>query len=416
MRICFLCQGYPPASHGGIGTFTQNLARALVRAGHEVRVLGRISRTLSGVDYEEDEGVRVWRYRRPKGLLFRARILYQLFRTISAWSRGGKIDLVESPDCAGWIAGWPRLPVPVIVRLHGSLTYISSELKQPLDLTAYLLEWASFRRADFLCSVSDYAAAKTQQLFGLSAERPTVLYNPVDVPPEPLAPSRSKHQIVYTGGLKVNKGILSLLKAWPAVVAAFPAAELNIYGSDRPMDDGRSMQAFLISTLDPLVGKSVRFHGFADRQGIFHALQTARAAVFPSYAEAFAQAPMEAMASKCPTIFTRRTSGPELIKHDDTGLLIDPDRPDEIANVLIQLLRDDALALRLGEAGKRRIEERFSMAVMCGENEAFYRKCLNQFRGSRWQAATPFGTKRAVNAHRDQAGVAHDRSTMTSLS
>jgi glycosyltransferase involved in cell wall biosynthesis len=379
MRICFLCEGYPPAPHGGIGTSTQNLARALVRAGHQVFVLGRNFARMPASEYEEDQGVRVWRYRSSRQLLDRARIRYKLFRTVYRWSRSGKIDVVESPDCAGWIAGWPRLPVPVIVRLRGSLTYISSELKQPPDRIVYLLEWASFRRADFLCSVSHYAATRTQQLFGF-ADRPAVLYNSLDVPAKTLAPNRSKHQIVYTGGLKINKGILSLLKAWPRVIATDRGAELHIYGANRPADDGQSIQALLLSRLRDQIGDSVHFHGFADRRQIFDAMETARAAVCPSYVETFGNAPMEAMACACPTIFTRRTSGPELIEHERTGLLIDPDRPDEIANAIIRLLTDDALAQRLGEAGRKRVEENFSIGVIVKQNEAFYQDCLSNFR------------------------------------
>jgi len=379
MRICFLCEGYPPAGHGGIGTFTQTLARALVRAGHQVRVIGRHSRSLPGEDYEEDQGVRVWRLRRPAQLLDRARIRYELFRTVSRWSRSGKIDLVEAPDCAGWVAGWPQLPVPVIVRLHGSLTYLAAELGQSVERTAFLLEWAAFRRADFWCSVSRYAAHKTQQLFGLRGDKPVILYNAVDVRPEKLPPARSKNQIVFTGGLKVNKGILSLIDAWPRVIAVRPEADLHIFGRDRLTDDGQSMQGRLLSRLDPEIGKSVHFHGFGDRRQIFHALQAARLAVFPSYAEAFAQAPMEAMACGCPTIYTRHTSGPELIDHNQNGWLVDPGQPNEIAEGIIRLLADDDLANRLGAAGRKRIEESFSTGSMVGPNEAFYQDCLNDF-------------------------------------
>ena len=394
MRICFLCEGYPPAGHGGIGTFTQSLARALVRAGHQAWVIGRYSRNLPGAAYEEDQGVHVWRYRMPTHLLDRARVRYELFRTIARWSRSGKIDLVEAPDCGGWIAGWPRLPVPVIVRLHGSLTYLAAELGQPVDRTAFLLEWAAFRRADFWCSVSRYAAHKTQQLFGLRGDRPIILYNPVDVPSETLAPTRSKNQIVFTGGLKVNKGILSLIKALPRVIAVSPEAELHIFGSDRLTDDGQSMQASLLSRLDPQIRKSVHFRGFGDRRQIFHALQTARLGVFPSYAEAFAQAPMEAMACGCPTVYTRRTSGPELIEHNQNGWLVDPDQPNEIAEAIIRLLEDDDLAKRLGDAGRKRIEENFSSGAMVRPNEAFYQDCLSDFRRTHIRRARSFGMGR----------------------
>lgn len=40
MHICYLCSEYPPAPHGGIGTFVQTTARALVGRGHHVTVIG----------------------------------------------------------------------------------------------------------------------------------------------------------------------------------------------------------------------------------------------------------------------------------------------------------------------------------------------------------------------------------------
>jgi glycogen synthase len=380
MKICFLCEGYPPSAHGGIGTFTQSLARALVRAGHQAWVIGRNSKRYPGSEYEEDQGVRVTRLRAPGHLAAGLRLRYQMFRTVARWSRSEKIDLVEAPDCGGWIAGWPRLPVPIVVRLHGSLTYLATETGQPVDRIAFWLEWAGFRRADFWCAVSRYSAHKTHQLFDLRGDSPTILYNSIEPPLQKVPPSRSKNQIIFTGGSKVNKGILSLIEAWPRVIAAHPEAELHIFGGARTMNDGQSMQASLLSRLRPESGERVHFHGFVDRRQILQALQTARLAVFPSYAEAFAQAPMEAMACGCPTVYTRRTSGPELIDHDQTGLLIDPDRSDEIANSIIRLLKDDRLAQRLGDAGRKHIQENFSVETILARNEAFYRKCLEHFR------------------------------------
>ena len=106
MRICFLCQGYPPAPHGGIGTFTQSLARAMVRAGHQTWVIGRYSRSHPAPAYEEDQGVHVWRCRGPEHLLARARVRYELFRTVAGWSRSGKIDLVEAARTGRSFGHW----------------------------------------------------------------------------------------------------------------------------------------------------------------------------------------------------------------------------------------------------------------------------------------------------------------------
>jgi len=110
------------------------------------------------------------------------------------------------------------------------------------------------------------------------------------------------------------------------------------------------------------------------------AFESARAAVFPSYSEAFALAPMEAMAEGCPTIYTGRSSGRELIDDRENGLLVDPDQPQEIAAAIGSLLADDTLADRLGRAGRKTIEERFSPSGLLGRNIDFYSQCVESFR------------------------------------
>jgi glycosyltransferase involved in cell wall biosynthesis len=116
------------------------------------------------------------------------------------------------------------------------------------------------------------------------------------------------------------------------------------------------------------------------RDAIFSALQQARAAVFPSYAEAFGIAPFEAMVRGCPTIYTAREPGPELVRDGIDGLLVDPDDPGAIAGALVRLLRDDALAADLGVQGRRRVLERYSSSVLLPQNEAFFARAVADFR------------------------------------
>ncbi len=380
MRICFLCNEYPPGPHGGVGTMTQVLARVLVQAGHQVRILGVYLPNYPAPDYEEDQGVRVWRLRRSNHRFSRLPARHQLFRTVAGWSRRGEIDLVEVPDWEGWVAGWPRLPVPVIARLNGSISYFAAELGRPTNRVTFWLERASLLRAEFWCSVSRYTADKTQRLFGLRSGPRAILYNPVDIPTDLFVNTRSSKQVVFTGTLTAKKGIVSLVKAWPRVIEVCKEAELHIYGKDGRTDDGPSMQAFLLSQCHGEVAKSIHFHGHVDRAELFAAFQKAGLAVFPSYAEAFALAPLEAMAYGCPTIYSRRGSGPELIEDGRDGLLIEPDQPDEIADAVVRVLTDDSLAQRLGAAGRVRVIKNFSAQILLTQNEAFYQDCLSNFR------------------------------------
>lgn len=398
MKICFVCSDYPPGPHGGIGTMTQLLARALVRAGHRARVVGVYAPSYPAPDRESDEGVEVWRLREPTGRIGWIRARHDLFTLIARWSRAGEIDLVEVPDWQGWAAGWPRLPVPVVARLNGSATYFGAELGSPVRWHVRQLEQRSLDRSDFWCSASRYTADRTQRV--LSHPRPpdAILYNPVELPPITSGSERSRDSIVFSGTLTEKKGVISLARAWPLVARAVPRAELQIFGKDGVVSGGGSMRAHLAALLKGQPGEHrVHFHGHVSRAELLRALGSARAAVFPSYAEAFALAPLEAMAAGCPTIYSTRGSGPELIDDGRDGLLVDPDEPERIADALIRVLEDDSLAWTLGAAGRRRVVENFSVDAAVVRNAEFYARCIESF------GARRAGRERATFDNRSSA-------------
>jgi glycosyltransferase involved in cell wall biosynthesis len=362
---------------------TQLLCRALSGAGHDVRSVGVYPMTYSAPDYEEDGGVRVWRLREPTYPFGWLQARWRLYRLIANWARYRAVDLVEAPDYQGWTAGWRRLNVPLVIRLHGSETYFAAELGRPVNLLSFWLERTALNRADFWCSVCQYTAERTRSLFRLRTSPSAILYNPVEFPEA--APSRelTGRKVVFTGTLTPKKGVISLIRSWPSVIEDFPDAELHIYGKDGHTDDGAPMQAYLESTLPAAIRRTVRFHGHVHREDLLGALASARAAVFPSYAEAFAVAPLEAMAAGCPTICSRRGAGSELLKHGCEGLLIDPDNPDEIAAAISRVLGDEGSAERLGANGRQRVWRDFSTSRLLGQNVDFYRDCLVRFAYSR---------------------------------
>jgi hypothetical protein len=59
MHLVYLCGEYPPASHGGIGTFTRAMAHAMTARGHTVTVLG-VQRGLTAVHDARDGLVRCY--------------------------------------------------------------------------------------------------------------------------------------------------------------------------------------------------------------------------------------------------------------------------------------------------------------------------------------------------------------------
>jgi glycogen synthase len=383
MKVCYVCCEYPPAIHGGIGAVIQNTSRTLVKNGHQVRVIGLYPSNQNVPEHENDQGVQVWRLRSSSRPLSWISERYRLFKQVREWAENGDIDVVEVPDWEGHAMGWPRLGVPIVVRLHGSLTYFGSEMKVPVRRQSQWIESRSFHRADFSSACSSYTAERTNQLFGKHARPTAVLYNAValsQAPPVTLA--RQRNMVVYAGTLTRKKGIIQLIKAWPQVLAANSDARLHVFGKDAGTDGGYPMEAYLRSLLAGRGDGSVFFHGHVSLAELRAIYQKCGMAVFPSYAEAFAMAPLEAMAEACPVICSTRSSGPEMIRHGCDGLLVDPDNEGEIAESIRQLLDDESLASRVGRAGRETVRQRFWSERTIPQMVEYYSQCISQFRGN----------------------------------
>jgi glycogen(starch) synthase len=379
VKICFVCDEYPPVPHGGIGSVTQLLGRELAARSHEVRVIGTYARVAGSSLRENDSGVGIWRIPIPHGRFGWVRARRMLYQTIAQWAQRGEIDLVEVPDWAGYAAGWPRLKVPVVTRLHGSVTYFSREMRQPIPWPVYCLEAASFHRSNFWCSASEYTARRTARLFGTARKPIPVLFNPVEIRPDAPDRHRDRFRVVFAGTLTAKKGVISLIRAWPAIARVCPRAELHLFGKDAGAGEGRSMRDHLLSLLPDGFAHSVHFHGHICRDALRLEFRKCRLAIFPSFAEAFAMTPMEAMAESCPVIYSQRSSGPELIEHGVNGLLVDPASSEQISEAILFLLSDEKRCERLGAAGRESVAKRFSTNILMPRNEVFYKDCLARY-------------------------------------
>ena len=289
------------------------------------------------------------------------------------------IQIIEAPDFLGPCALWPPLGVPVIVRLHGSATYLSAEMNEPIGRLIFLLERLNLLRAKTIVSVSKYALQKTQKYFKIKIHGP-VIYNPVmepKAPDFPLLSRRFSQRIVFVGTLMRKKGVFSLIQAWPKVLDFFPDASLHIVGKDSLDYDGSSISAKLKSKLAPNIIASVYFYGHVDKKAVFRHLATAEVAIFPSYCESCSMVAFEAVAAGCPLIFTNRSSGPEIFKNGVTAILIDPDNIPEIATAICRVLGDKSLSDQLTTEASKQIMRDYSLSQILDKNETFYSDVIN---------------------------------------
>jgi glycosyltransferase involved in cell wall biosynthesis len=102
--------------------------------------------------------------------------------------------------------------------------------------------------------------------------------------------------------------------------------------------------------------------------------------VMSSVTEGLCTALVDAMAASRPAVATTAGGIPEVVVDGETGFLVPPKDPKAMAERIVQLLKDDALRRRMGEAGLARARERFTVERMVEETNAVYEAAVGTLR------------------------------------
>lgn len=375
MKIVFICNEYPPGKVGGIGIFTKILAEGLAQAGHDIHVVG----TYAGIKNKVEECinnvavVRLPHKNRRIGLFINRVTLYKSLRNISLEA---PIDILECPDFEGSIAYIPKLAKKTIIRLHGCHTHLSYERNLKPSAIISHLEKVQIRSADKVISVSQYTGKKTKHLFNLSKD-PYVIYNSIDIDKLKKYKKldyRISKKVVYFGSLSEKKGIYPLMEAWKAFILNNKGWVLTVIGRDA-YESGVSNKEEMIKALGWLKD-SVEFIEYMENSQLVESLKNYDFAVLPSFTEAFAIAPLEAMAVGLPVIISGLSSGPEIIEHGVDGWLCNPYQSETIINMMIIASSSELLRRSIADAAIEKIRHDFNYYLFLNNNLALYKDII----------------------------------------
>ena len=185
--------------------------------------------------------------------------------------------------------------------------------------------------------------------------RPPVVacFDGVPIPSEPFPVSSDvKGELLGTsdtviggvGRLVDRKGFRYLIEAMPHVHKRHSQVTVALAGDGPLRKDLEDLAASLG------VGNKIRFLGF--RSDIRYVLQAIDIFALPSLKEGLPLTMLEAMAEGRPTVASAVDGIPTFVRHERTGLLVPPRDPNRLAEALIRLLDDRALAARLGRDGR----------------------------------------------------------------
>lgn len=232
-----------------------------------------------------------------------------------------------------------------------------------------------YRAADALLTLTDAEVHELTRL-GVPHDRIHVIRGAGD---EPIPSDASRFRARIGGGDRPIVLFLGQLYAYKGVAQLVAAADaLN--------RRGRQMELVFVgpetSFSRHLFAKQSRpwLHvlGSVENQTKWDALDAASIVCVPSAQESFGRVYLEAWSKSKPVIGGRIPAVEEVVTEGKTGLLVDPGSAADLERALDRLLTDGDLGARLGAAGLKEVEGRFSWREVVARVEAVYESLLDK--------------------------------------
>ncbi len=170
--------------------------------------------------------------------------------------------------------------------------------------------------------------------------------------------------------LTTQKGHEVLLEALPTVLTRYPQAYLACVGEGPECERLRRYARAL--------GIAGATHFLGRRDDVPALMGAADLFVLSSRFEGHPLSVLEALGMGLPVVGTRVCGLEEAVVPGETGLLVEPEQPQQLAAAILELLPDRERRVRMGEAGKRLVAERFSARQMAHKTMELYEQLLRE--------------------------------------
>lgn len=211
-------------------------------------------------------------------------------------------------------------------------------------------------------TVSRYSA----DVLGLAHDRTTVIYGGVDLRRHSPGPPASRGGVLFVGRITPHKGVDRLLRALP------PGVELSVVGTagHDPAPPESGYEAMLHELAEARGGR-VSFLGAVGDEELIELYRRAAVLVLPSVdvtcygkgvaiSELLGLTVLEAMACGSPVIASRLGGLREVVRHGETGYLVEPGDVEDLRHHLELVLGDPRVARQLGENARQLAAEQFT--------------------------------------------------------
>ena len=400
LRICLVSKEYPPEGKGGIAKYVHLLAHGLSQEGHDVTVIAGPTENWSGTcsSPSSSHGPHLYHVenrrlplpppvrRKARGIWNQLERSWAVDREIARLERSqGPFDVVEMPNWgAEGLCYCFRPRAPLVIRLSTPLAQVSKLKGQQsgrmgLRLACFL-ESLPVRRGSGIIAHSQFIARYCVELYRVAGTVSFVIPLGMEYqapPPTVLERDERAATILYVGRLERRKGIERLLHTIPEVIRSAPHCRFVIAGADigeAPL--GKAYQEYFESFATPEARRATDFLGHVEERALSQLYANCDIFVAPSLTESFGLIYLEAMAHAKPVVAFRTGGVPEVVVHNETGILAELGNVHELANALIGLIKKAEMRKEMGVRGYNRFLARFTVKRMVEETEACYRQVI----------------------------------------
>ena len=376
LHVLTLTPFYPSADDDSAGCFVAEPLRALSDLGVKNSVIAvqpfyrggraRANRAAHSATWVRYAGLPKMAGLAPSGAALYLRIRAAVQRLHAA----EPLDLIHAHaalPCGQAAALLARdLRIPFVVTVHGRDVF-SSRRGGLIGKWCTRVSASVYRSAARVICISE----KVQEdlLSGVCC-RSSVIHNGVDARMFfPAMSQETKPVVLSVGNLIPTKGHETLLRAIAALSVSHPRLGCWIIG----VGPERQRLEHLAQQLG--ISDRVEFMGRQSRAGVAQAMQGCSVFALPSTYEGLGCVYLEAMATGKPAIGCIGQGIAEVIQSEENGWLVPPDDTEALAKALDRLLSDNAMRIRLGEAGRRTIVENFTLQCQAERLTEIYQEC-----------------------------------------
>jgi glycogen synthase len=401
LRVLLVTKEYPPHIYGGAGVHVEHLARELARiATVEVRCFGEqheeggagrpAARGFAPLDGFEESSA---------GLDPRLKKALEPVATgLAIASAPVEADVVHCHTWYSMLAGlWLKTlhGVPLVITTH-SLEPLRPWKEEQLGRGYQLSSWIerqAILAADAVIAVSAGTRREVLECYGIDPARVHVIHNGIDLERFRRSDARevlkkygidpARPYVLFVGRVTRQKGILHLVRALHRVR---PGVQTVLCAGAPDTPEIGAAVAREVEALKRARDGVRWIPEMVPVPDLVRLYSGAAVFVCPSVYEPFGIINLEAMACETPVVASRVGGIPEVVVDGETGYLVpleqnpppdfEPARPDDFARDLAagieKVLADPERARRLGQAGRRRVEELFSWGSIARKTLGLY--------------------------------------------